>query len=317
MVVTKSRLCCCFGRTTFCCCCSVRTGASVIGWFNFIINSLYVGLMVFSLHRIQDDLLSQIQYEEQLQVGKFDANNEPVDEGSGSLILSGTVQLTSNCVVGGKTVILEQCICEENLNFKSANRTVCVGALRDCNKCIMIYVEEYIVPMLYKSLAIPGILLVFSIIWLTAVESRSLRYVRACGFIYIVVIFLQTVLQLGFLGYANQELTKNQFQSISWSVWLVFGIYAALNVYFIPILYTYLKLRKQEDYEGIEQGLLTSQTTAPTPGRPMDVYLEDAFAIDSEGEMDVFRYTNDDTNRANYGAASNDQQPISTHNVPI
>jgi len=27
---------CCLKRKTFCCCCSVRTGASVIGWFNFV-----------------------------------------------------------------------------------------------------------------------------------------------------------------------------------------------------------------------------------------------------------------------------------------
>jgi len=50
-----------FGRL-FCFCCSVRTGASVIGWFNFIFNSLYVATLLFALARMKEEIEPEIEF---------------------------------------------------------------------------------------------------------------------------------------------------------------------------------------------------------------------------------------------------------------
>lgn len=39
---------------TFCCFFTIRTGANFVGWFNFVLNALYIGSCVKSLASVRD-----------------------------------------------------------------------------------------------------------------------------------------------------------------------------------------------------------------------------------------------------------------------
>uniref|UniRef100_F6Z9N8 Uncharacterized protein n=3 Tax=Ciona intestinalis TaxID=7719 RepID=F6Z9N8_CIOIN len=149
------------------------------------------------------------------------------------------------------------------------------------------------IPMLYSSTAIPAIMIVLSILWLTVVESRVPSYTAWVGFLYMTCIVVQPLVQLGFLVYANKKFTDASIKSLNNVVWAVFALYAATNVYFFPTMYKYVKLRKREFYQGLDQGLLTSERN-PQSTRTMDVYLEDAFAIDDDINQDRITYTKTD-----------------------
>lgn len=49
---------------------------------------------------------------------------------------------------------------------------------------IFFLVQSEVIPTMYKSVAIPGIMIIFSILWLTAVESVFRRIFFFCTFIH-------------------------------------------------------------------------------------------------------------------------------------
>ncbi|CAK8679305.1 unnamed protein product [Clavelina lepadiformis] len=295
---------------TFCCCCTVRSGASCAGWFNFIVNSLFVGLLVFALARTTEvlDETLELFYNRDFQLQLNNAS-EPSDVTVGSdgaesdvisagrdLVLTKTCQITRN----GESMNVTGCFCDTMTNYIITTTAECWREERH-PKCVCehFHVANVVLPMMYKSTAIPGLIIIFSILWLTAVESRSIRYVRLMGYFFLASILLQLALQVAFLIYANNVFNEVTVPPLPPQVWIVFAFYAVINIYFLPTLYKYIKLRKREVAQGIEQGLLTSEKQ-PAQNQPaLDVYLEDAFAIGSDVEEDRFQFSKEDVQTQN------------------
>jgi len=89
---------------------------------------------------------------------------------------------------------------------------------------------------------------------------------------------VQLVLQLVFLLYVDRKF--KQGAGVGSGVWTVFGIYSALNIYFMPLLKRFLFLRNKEFSQGVDQGYLTSENVALHYG--IDSYLEDVFTLEDD-----------------------------------
>ncbi|XP_039268242.1 uncharacterized protein LOC120343178 isoform X2 [Styela clava] len=234
----------------FCCCCSIRTGASLIGWFNFLFNSFYAGMLILAMTQLRNMLDERLD----LPTEFSDTRPDP-DEFEGSVI-------------------------DETL------------------------------PMMYKSIAIPAIMIIFSVLWLITVEGRTISLVRLFGRAFILAIIIQLLLQLGLLAYVDIESRNVSGQGISWIVWVVFVFYALLNLYFIPVLSEYIKRRIKENNQGLEQGLLTSEMYPKS--RVAEEYIEDAFTLDGDNDVVRFQASIDDGNLRDDRAQeiNDDYQPI-------
>lgn len=106
---------------------------------------------------------------------------------------------------------------------------------------------------MYKSICVPAIIVIFSILWLITVEAVSIQststyivrksslifyyhfqskviYVQLFGKAFILSILVQLIAQLGFLIYIEIEARKVFASHVSVVVWLVFVVYATMNV---------------------------------------------------------------------------------------
>ena len=68
-------------------------------------------------------------------------------------------------------------------------------------------IENDIMPQFYWSSAIPLLVLVVSIGWLTAVEGGSSRFMKAMGYSFVSSVVIQIVLQFAFIGHFHGQLT--------------------------------------------------------------------------------------------------------------
>ncbi|XP_039268241.1 uncharacterized protein LOC120343178 isoform X1 [Styela clava] len=260
----------------FCCCCSIRTGASLIGWFNFLFNSFYAGMLILAMTQLRNMLDERLD----LPTEFSDTRPDP-DE------FEGSVNIPSQ-----------------------ENDSVIVPALDPKLRDYITNMIDETLPMMYKSIAIPAIMIIFSVLWLITVEGRTISLVRLFGRAFILAIIIQLLLQLGLLAYVDIESRNVSGQGISWIVWVVFVFYALLNLYFIPVLSEYIKRRIKENNQGLEQGLLTSEMYPKS--RVAEEYIEDAFTLDGDNDVVRFQASIDDGNLRDDRAQeiNDDYQPI-------
>lgn len=214
---------------TFLGCASSRTGAHVCGWFNFLFNSIYIALQVHALAKIKN--ISDRVF----QTSEFYWNEE---------------ELEDDCK---KTM--------ERLLDKKLPNEKCIG---EVDRDALIHIENVIVPQFYWSTLIPCSVLVIAIFWLTNIESKNARLVRALCWTFVAAIGLQLLLEFAFLAYVHGELmgkldctsgphiidenSQNlckSTQGLPWSLWFTFVIYAICNGYFIPVILYYTRQRVQ------------------------------------------------------------------------
>jgi len=139
----------------------------------------------------------------------------------------------------------------------------------DIFKCIcqLKYVLRYSLQTLYWSLLVPGAGIVVSVAWLTSVESDNYKIIRCIGFLFLISIPSQIIFQFSILIFIQITLSKIFLLPLHPIIWIIFIFYASLNIYFLPILTSFVKLRSKEFHFGLEQGLLTSQTNPLTMQR--------------------------------------------------
>ena len=75
---------------------------------------------------------------------------------------------------------------------------------------VSLLIEHTIMPQFYWSSAIPLIVLIVSIGWLTAVESGSLRLMRAMGYCFVSSVVFQIILQFAFIAHFHGQLTASR-----------------------------------------------------------------------------------------------------------
>ena len=94
--------------------------------------------------------------------------------------------------VATHTELLEKCtLIKENITLVDSIRMI----------------EDNLMPQFYWSSAIPLIVLIVSIGWLTSVESGSVRLMKAIGYCFVSSVVMQIVLQLAFIAHFHGQLT--------------------------------------------------------------------------------------------------------------
>lgn len=272
-------------RSTFCCFFSIRTGASVIGWFNFLFNSIYVGMVVFALARIKN----------QIHTKKMSFQNKDVPFSSVPSNASNSVEIRTfetikfedfKCTFQVDERVDNSCTCDNLLELLTNSSITCFDKTVNKQKCFceLDYVSKVPIPYLYWSLSIPAIIIISSTMWLSVAESGNYYYMRCIGFFFCVFIPFQLMAELSFLLFLNISATSISLLPLHPIVWIVYSVYAILNIYFVPIIWDYIKLRSKEFHSGLEQGLLTAQRF-PLTMQKLDHLVDDAFeyrGIDDE-----------------------------------
>lgn len=158
---------------TFCGCASSRTGAHICGWFNFLFNSVYIALQVHALANIKN------VSDRVFQTSQYYWNEEDWAADCGKVVnqLGISVSMPSK-------------------------KSAC-----DVDRDKLVHIENVIVPQFYWSTLIPCSVLVVSIFWLTNIESKNARLVRALCWTFVAAIGIQLVLEFSFLAYVHGELS--------------------------------------------------------------------------------------------------------------
>jgi len=240
---------------SFCCFFSIKSGANIVGWFNFVANALYIGACVKSLASVRDAL---DVYNEQLNLDyvehilpwmHFNRNLESGLQSGCAKHKNTFTQMTATefldknewreFLLKHQDVLRECPITEMNLTMAEA----------------LDYIENTMMPQFYWSTLVPFVVLIFSIAWLTLVESNvTFRLVKASAYSFIAAIIMQIVIQFALISHFHGRfkflLQKREWKSnnvklkpgdgIHWSVWFIFIVYTCFNIYAIPVIVTYV-----------------------------------------------------------------------------
>jgi len=140
-----------------------------------------------------------------------------------------------------------------------------------------------VLPQLYWTSAIPLVVLMMAIAWLTTVESASIRLIKSVGYAFVAgnvwkfqkskkkiyfsftnfktlkAILLQVILQLALLAHFHGRMTqivnkvdRNSKEivagdGISWAVWTIFILYSLFNVFGVPVILSYIDRRERQE----------------------------------------------------------------------
>lgn len=239
--------------SSFCCFFSVRSGANFVGWFNFLLNALYIGSCVKSLASVRDaidiyeDRLESdyIQYVYPALHKLKDIAGKCTDDRKLYQAMTSTMFTNKNDwreFLAKHESILSQCpILEYNYTLIEA----------------LDYIENSLMPQFYWSTSIPFLVLILAIFWLTVVETTSsIRLMKSTAYSFIAAIVIQIILQFAFIAHFHGKF-KILFQKrvghdqtgapklvlgdgIHWTLWFTFIIYSFFNVYAIPVIVTHV-----------------------------------------------------------------------------
>lgn len=239
--------------STFCCFFSIRSGANFVGWFNFLLNALYIGSCVKSLASVRDAIDI---YEDRLDSDYinyvYPALHKLKDMAHSCTSDKKLYEAMTSTLFTNKDdwrqfllkheTILKKCpILEYNYTLVEA----------------LSYIEESLMPQFYWSISIPFLVLILAIFWLTVVETTSsIRLMKSTAYSFIAAIVIQIILQFAFIANFHGKF-KILFQKnvgrdptgapklvlgdgIDWTVWFIFVIYSLFNVYAIPVIVTHV-----------------------------------------------------------------------------
>lgn len=166
-------------------------------------------------------------------------------------------------------------------------------------------IQNDLMPQWYWSTAIPLVVLIVSIAWLTAVESGSLRLMRAIGHCFISAVLFQVIIQFAFIAHFHGKYTSlmNRMdepttdrlhgKGIHWSIWVVFIVYAIFNVYAIPIIITYMTKRSHNEHSILTDNMEKDEPKYPNSYNRMGVRNR-SFRIEDDPMGDNFRQSLED-----------------------
>ena len=252
----------------FCGIATAKTGAHITGWFNFSFNAIYIALQVKKLAQIKN--LADVAFHRRQHHWN-------------------TYDYTKDCLLTRETKNEQQeCI-------KLMERQL------DEMKSEIRYVEDEIVPAFYWSTLVPFFVLILSVFWLTQLESKSGRLVRAVCWTFVTAVVIQLFIQLTFLIYIHVALKKHidckenlntasafevsqknfdknklncsNMRGIPWQLWFIFIFYAVCNSYFIPLILNYTRERiqwlngREDDLISHASGIFFEDTTTNTNGK--------------------------------------------------
>jgi len=239
--------------TSFCCFFSLRSGANFIGWFTYLANALYIVAVVKSIAGTQNAV---------------DFMEDKLDGTYRRTIFPQLIHLAEN--VDGcnddtriqkiRSTLLDQ---EEWAAFLRKNLEiveVCPLLSESVNYSKAIDEMRYdVLPQLYWTSAIPLVVLMMAIAWLTTVESASIRLIKSVGYAFVSAILLQVILQLALLAHFHGRMTQivNKVDrsskeivagdGISWAVWTIFILYSLFNVFGVPVILSYIDRRERQE----------------------------------------------------------------------
>lgn len=224
---------------TFCNIASARTGAHICGWFNFSFNALYIALQVKKLAQIKN-LADVAFHRRQHHWNTYDYSKDCLKQ------FTDTLEIQN---------------CQKSL----------LENLEDMKDEIQ-YIETDIVPAFYWSTLVPFFVLLLAIFWLTQLESKNARLVRAICWTFVTAVTVQLFIQIVFLIFIHSALrnhidcgsglaTATRFgsntpekiekyalqcknmRSIPWQLWFTYIIYAGCNFYLMPLILNYTRER--------------------------------------------------------------------------
>lgn len=230
----------------FCGIATAKTGAHIAGWFNFIFNSLYISLQVSKLAKIKNlaDLAFHRRNHHWTTYDNIYERDCRDKYGPDSALPNNT---NLNGCIDTITKNIE--------NMKSEIK----------------YIESDIVPTFYWSTLVPFFVLILSIFWLTQLESKNARLVRALCWTLVTAVFIQLFIQMVFLIFVHVNLknhincgtdlasatapfelnlttltlTCENMRGIPWQLWFIYVVYLLCNLYLMPLILHYTKERIQ------------------------------------------------------------------------
>lgn len=176
-----------------------RFGANFIGWFNFVLNALYIGAMVKSLASVRDaiDILydrldgDYVHYVVPAFHKMKDVADHCHDQPDIKNVLLANHDEWAQFIKHHQQLLKNCELLQKNITLVDS-----IGII-----------ENSLMPQFYWSSSIPLIVLIVSIGWLTAVESGSIRLMKAMGYTFVSSVVFQIILQFAFIAHFHGQLT--------------------------------------------------------------------------------------------------------------